>query len=75
MTNGVYQDAFNLFSDSLSGIETFYATIKIKAFQGNCLALMAGQYKSSVQAILDANTLPQQTVLASDQTIIVPYMQ
>ena len=69
---GQYENAHNLFYETLVGNDSFYESKKINAFQGNCLALIAVQNQSSVQAILEQNDLPQQTIVASDQTLIIP---
>jgi tetratricopeptide (TPR) repeat protein len=70
--DGQYENSYNLFVETLVGNDTFYEMKKINAFQGNCLALIAAQSQSSVQAILEQNNLPQQTIVPSDQIIIIP---
>jgi tetratricopeptide (TPR) repeat protein len=70
--NGQYENAYNLFLETLVGSDTFYGLKTIEAFQGNCIALIAAQTQSSVQAILDQNDLPPQTLVQSDQILMVP---
>jgi tetratricopeptide (TPR) repeat protein len=71
---GRYEDAYNLFTKLLVGNNEFYEMKIIQAYQGNCLALIALEYKTSVQAILQQNNLSKQTVVASEQTLNIPWL-
>jgi tetratricopeptide (TPR) repeat protein len=73
--DGKYENSYNVFSETLVGKDAFYANNKINARQGNCLGLIAAYYHSSVQAILAQNNLPQEPLVASDQTLIIPVIQ
>jgi tetratricopeptide (TPR) repeat protein len=73
-TDGQYETAYNLFYETLVGNDIVYDMKNVNVHQGNCLALLAAQYQSSVQAILEKNNLPTQTVVASDQALIIPYI-
>jgi tetratricopeptide (TPR) repeat protein len=70
--DGKYEESYNLFEKTLVGNGSFYEVKIINARQGNCLALISAYYQSSVQAILELNNLPQQTLVPSDQTLKIP---
>jgi tetratricopeptide (TPR) repeat protein len=70
--DGQFENSYNSFSETLAGDNNFFEIKMINARQGNCLALIAAHYQSSVQAILQQNKLPQQTIISTDQTLSIP---
>lgn len=52
--------------------DPFQDQVEIKGDEGQLLAAIAKQYNSSAQMIIRANLLTQQTVLSSDQDLVIP---
>jgi hypothetical protein len=68
-----YEDSYNLFMKTLPGdYAMFYTENKIDVPVGGYLAIIAVQNQSSVQAILERNNYPGQTIIAPDQTLYIP---
>lgn len=71
-SNGDYQESYELFVTTLENKAVLYSEAKIEVNMGTCLALIAAQNASSVQAILERNNLARQTILTIDQQLIIP---
>jgi tetratricopeptide (TPR) repeat protein len=71
-TKGQYEDSTNLFVKTLSGDHSFlYVENEINVPVGEYLAIIAVQNQSSVQAILDRNSLLSQTLTSPGKTIYI----
>lgn len=71
-SSGEYQQSYELFAATLENKNVLFSEIKIDAKIGTCLALMAAKYQSSVQAILERNSLTRQTIVTIDEPLIIP---
>jgi tetratricopeptide (TPR) repeat protein len=72
--SGAFQDSYNLYTKAMENKNALFTDIQINGHPGDCLAFVAAQYFSSVQAILDRNSLPRSTQVTSEDAIMVPYM-
>jgi len=69
---GSYRNSYQLYEQALQNKNVLFSEIDINALNGTCLAYIAGQYFSSVQAILDYNQLSNSTLVTYDQTLKIP---
>lgn len=72
--NNQFQDSYEAFLAVLPDIGFLFTEKTINAQTGTCLALVAAQNNSSVQAVVDRNNLSRQTLITSDQQLIIPMM-
>jgi hypothetical protein len=72
--DGSYQDSFNLFQSTLKDKSFLFTEKEVNLRDGVCLAFVAKQYQSSVQAILERNGLTSQTIATSDESFFIPMM-
>lgn len=73
-TSGDYEASYTLFESTLQDKSPLYTTETINAHSGQCLAFLAAQYGSSVQSILESNSMTQQTILTTDQQLTIQTM-
>lgn len=71
---GNYQASYEAFLSILPEMGDLFTDVEFNAQSGTCLALVASQNHSSVQAILDKNDLARQTLITVDQQLIIPTM-
>ena len=72
--SGAFRDSYEQYLNALQDKDALFTDIQINAHEGTCLAFMAGQYFSSVQAILDRNGLAKSTRVTAEQTMLIPYL-
>lgn len=72
--NNQFQESYEAFLAILPDIGFLFTEKEINAQIGTCLALVAAQNNSSVQAIVERNNLSRQTLITSDQQLIIPMM-
>jgi len=70
--DGEYRTAYRGFSEIFEEIDFIFQTVNIEIEKGVCLALLAGEYHSTVDAIIDANDLANSMVTTAKQTLIIP---
>jgi len=70
--DGEYRNAYRGFAEIFEEIDFIYQMENIEIEKGVCLALIAGEYHSTVAAIIDANNLPNSMVTTAKQTLIIP---
>jgi tetratricopeptide (TPR) repeat protein len=73
-TAGKYKDSYDLFESNLADNNVLFTEKGINVQMGNCLAFIAAQNQSTVQAILERNDLSGETIISADQTLIIPSM-
>ena len=72
--NGNFKDSYNLFDQTLADKSALFTEKTVNVQQGNCLALIAAQYNSSVQGILEKNSLTRQTIVTSTGQLFIPQL-
>lgn len=72
--NNQFQESYEAFLSVLPDIGYLFTEKEINAQIGTCLALVAAQNNSSVQAVVDRNNLSRQTLITSDQQLTIPMM-
>jgi len=71
---GSFRESYTLYEKTLADKNFLFSEIDINAQEGTSLAFVAGQYFSSVQAILDYNQLAKATLVTFDQQLKIPYL-
>jgi tetratricopeptide (TPR) repeat protein len=72
--SGAYRDSYNQYLKAMEDKNALFTDIQIEAHIGTCLAFLAGQYYTSVQAILDRNGLARSTQVTAEQSLLIPYL-
>lgn len=70
-----YRSAFVWYSDSLRGSSEVYFIYHHTVEEGDYLALLARQYNSTIQAIIEANNLTYPYFLFIDQILLIPSLR
>ena len=73
-SEGNYRDSYELFTSTLQDTSPLFTETEIEGQMGTCLAFIAAQNHSTVQAITERNSLTRQTLVVSDQTLVIPSM-
>jgi len=74
-TMGNYKNAFTAFQEVLKGIDVVYSISEIEISDGVCLAFFANEYLSTLDAIIEANNLPQNMVVTFGRKLKVPMIK
>ncbi|MDO9545548.1 MAG: hypothetical protein Q7J07_02215 [Pelolinea sp.] len=74
-TYGNYEDAFKAFQEVLKGIDGVYSISEIEISDGVCLAFFANENQSTVDAILEANNLPESMAVTFGRKLKVPMIE
>ena len=72
---GDFQSAYTALQEALLGIDAVYTDSEIEIGDGVCLAFFADDNQSTIDAILDANSLPLNVVINFGRDLIVPSIQ
>ena len=72
---GDYDSAYTALQEVLQGIDSIFTTTEIEISDGACLAFFADDNLSTIDAILEANNLPQNMVINYGRQLIVPSIQ
>ena len=72
---GDFNSAYTTLHEAFLEIESVYTTNEIEIGDGVCLALFADDNQSTIDAILEANNLPQSMVINYGRQLIVPSIQ
>ena len=72
---GDYDSAYSALQEVLQGIGSIYINTEIEISDGACLAFFADENLSTIDAILEANNLPKNTVINFGRQMIVPSIQ
>jgi tetratricopeptide (TPR) repeat protein len=69
---GDFDSAYETLQEAFSEIDSVYTSSEIEIGDGVCLAFFADDNQSTVDAILEANNLPQNMVINYGRQLIVP---
>lgn len=69
---GKFEDSFAAFQEVLNGIDVVYSISEIEIRDGTCLAFFANENLSTVDAVIEANNLPKNMVIAFGRKLEVP---
>jgi tetratricopeptide (TPR) repeat protein len=72
---GEFEKAFTAFRGVIDGIDPLYTNSEIEIKDGVCLAFFASENISTVNAVIDANNLPNTMVIAFGRKLIVPFIE
>ena len=72
---GNYANAFPVYQDLLTGIDVIYSITDIEISDGVCLAFFASENASTVEAIIEANNLPETMMINFGRILKVPSIQ
>ena len=72
---GDYDSAYTALQEALQAIGEIYVQTEIEISDGACLAFFADDNLSTIDAILEANNLPQNMVINFGRQLIVPSIQ
>ena len=72
---GDFDSAYTALQEALPGIDSVYTNSEIEIGDGDCLAFFADNNQSTIDAILEANNLPQNMVINYGRQLIVPSIQ
>ena len=72
---GDYNSAYTALQEALQKIGPLYETSQEAIADGACLAFFAEEYHSTINAILEANDLPQNMVINFGRLLTVPSIQ
>jgi tetratricopeptide (TPR) repeat protein len=67
-----FTDAFPVYQSIFEDIEFVYSNSEEEMREGTCLALFASSHQSTVNAIFNANTLPERMIYSFKQELTVP---
>jgi hypothetical protein len=67
-----YFQAYTLFSETLTDMDSLFAIEEVEAFKGESLVLYADRYNSTVDLIRVFNDLTPRMTLANNQTLTIP---
>ncbi len=70
-----YEGAILAFQEVIDGIDVIYSISESVIGDGVCLALFAAENLSTMDAIIDANDLPQEPVITFGQNLNVPVIE
>ena len=70
-----FDSAYTALQEALQGIGGVYINSEIEISDGACLAFFADENLSTIDAILEANNLPQNVVINFGRQLIVPSIQ
>ena len=72
---GEFKDAFEAFQDVLKNIDVIYSISEIEISDGACLAFFADENLSTVDAVIEANNLPKNMVIAFSRKLEIPKIE
>ncbi len=72
---GDFESAYTALQEALLGIDAVYTLSEVEIGDGVCLAFFANDNQSTIDAILDANSLPLNVVINFGRDLIVPSIQ
>jgi tetratricopeptide (TPR) repeat protein len=73
--SGKFEDAYAAFQEVLKGINVVYSISEIEVSDGACLAFFANENLSTVDAVIKANNLPKNMVVAFGSKLKVPIIE
>ena len=70
-----FDSAFPLYEEVLEEIGVIYSNPEVAVEDGVCLAFVADENRSTLEAILEANNLPSSMTISFGRTLIVPTIE
>lgn len=73
--NGNYFDAFTSYQEGLAGVDVIYTVMEKGIKDGACLAFFAHENLSTLDAVLEANNLPNSMVITFGRNLNIPTLE
>ena len=75
LDSGDFKNAFAAFQEVLKDIDVVYSISEIEISDGACLAFFANENLSTMDAVIEANNLPKNMVIAFGRKLKVPKIE